>query len=97
MCVCVSVRPGHTLSTHTKHTLSTHQELTLFIKKLEQKRHKFSTFRPDFEYFDQTAQNKKSTKTSSLREILILCYFLALVCVELSLIVVLDISHDRGF
>ena len=70
----------------------------LFIKKLEQKRHKFSTFRPDLEYFDQTAQNKKiSTKTSSLREILILCYFLALVCVELSLIVVLDISHDVGF
>ena len=70
----------------------------LFIKKLEQKRHKFSTFRPDLEYFDQNAQNKKiSTKTSSLREILILCYFLALVCVELSLIVVHDISHDVGF
>ena len=41
--------------------------------------------------------SKKGPKTSSLREILILCYFLALVCVELSLIVVLDISHDRGF
>ena len=27
---------------------------------LEQKRHKFSTFRPDLEYFDQTAQNKKN-------------------------------------
>ena len=48
-------------------------------------------FRCQYEAF------KEGAKTSSLREILILCYFLALVCVELSLIVVLDISHDRGF
>ena len=45
--------------THTPSTHKCAQELTLFIKKLEQKRHKFSTFRPDLDHFDQTAQNKK--------------------------------------
>jgi hypothetical protein len=51
----------------------------------------------DYGYFGINMKPPKKKAQNSFREILRLCYFLALVRVDPSLVVVVDIFHDRGF